>query len=118
CAGTSDAVHGFGTADPTQWGWQPPQDLDFDCLDDFANNLLALGTKPTTFGKAPSENRSTYMQALELARPIRGENVIAPGQSGYITPRAPLRGEADAHRGDRGALFRMFANKPMRLNAK
>src|SRR5262249_25045178 len=75
CDGSSDAVHGFGTADPTQWGWQPPADLDFDCLDNFANNLLAIGTKPTTFGTVPSENRSTYMQALELGKPIRGENV-------------------------------------------
>jgi len=118
CAGTSDAVHGFGTADPTRWGWQPPQDLDFDCLDDFANNLLALGTMPTSFGKAPSENRSTYMQALELARPIHGENVIAPGQSGYIKHLGPLMGEADAHMGDQAVLFRTFAYKPMRLNAK
>jgi len=118
CAGTSEAVHGFGTADPTQWGWQPPQDLDFDCLDDFANNLLALGTMPTSFGKAPSENRSTYMQALELARPIRGENVIAPGQSGYIKHLGTLMGEADAHMGDQAVLFRTFAYKPMLLNAK
>ena len=118
CAGTSDAVHGFGTADPTQWGWQPPQDLDFDCLDDFASNLLALGTKPTTFGKAPSENRSTYMQALELGKPIRGENVIPPGQSGFIRHLGTLMGEADPHMGDQADLFRTFTYKPMLLGSK
>jgi hypothetical protein len=98
CAGTSDAVHGFGT------------------LDNFANNLLALETKPTTFGKAPSENRSTYMQVLELARPIRGENVTPPGQSGYIKHLG--MGEADAHMGDQAALFRTFTYKPMLLTSK
>ncbi len=118
CDGSSDAVHGFGTADPTAWKWQPPVDLDYDCLDDFANNLLAAGTKPTSFGKAPSENRSTYMQALELAKPIRGVNVIAPGQSGFIKHLAFLSGEADPHMGDQAELFRTFTYKPMLLDKK
>jgi len=117
CSG-SDAVHGFGTSDPTAWGWQPPVDLDFDCLDNFASNLLALGTKPTSFGKAPSENRSTYMQALELDKPIRGENVLPPGQSGYIKHLGPLSGEADPHMGDQAELFRSFTYKPMQLGKK
>jgi hypothetical protein len=118
CDGSSDAVHGFGTADPTAWKWQPPVDLDYDCLDSFANNLLAAGTKPTSFGKAPSENRSTYMQALELAKPIRGVNVIAPGQSGFIKHLAFLSGEADPHMGDQAELFRTFTYKPMLLDKK
>ena len=86
CArGGSATVPGFGTPDPRAWGWQPPQNLDFDCLDNFADPLLALGTQPTTFGRAPEENRSTYMQALELGRRrIVGANVMPPGQSGYI----------------------------------
>jgi hypothetical protein len=117
CAG-SDAVHGFGTSDPTAWGWQPPVDLDFDCLDNFASNLLSLGTKPTAFGKVPSENRSTYMQALELGKPIRGENVIPPGQSGFIKHLGPLMGEADPHMGDQAELFRTFTYKPMQLGKK
>ena len=117
CTG-SDAVHGFGTSDPTTWGWQPPVDLDFDCLDDFANNLLAIGTNPTAFGKAPSENRSTYMQALELGKPIRGENVIPPGQSGFIKHLGPFMGEADPHMGDQAELFRSFTYKPMKLGKK
>ena len=87
-------------------------------FDDFASNLLALGTKPTTFGKAPSENRSTYMQALELGKPIRGENVIPPGQSGFIRHLGPLMGEADPHMGDQADLFRTFTYKPMLLGSK
>src|SRR5262249_59119811 len=66
CSGGSAQTPGFGTPDPHAWGWQPPQNLDFDCLDNFADPLLALGTKPTSFGRAPEENRSTYMQALEI----------------------------------------------------
>jgi hypothetical protein len=118
CDGTPDAVHGFGTSDPSTWGWQPPVDLDFDCLDDFANNLLSVGTQATGFGKAPSENRSTYMQALELGKPITGANVIAPGQSGYIQHLGLLMGKADPHMGDQAELFRTFTYKPMQLKTK
>jgi hypothetical protein len=114
CTG-SDAVHGFGTPDPTAWGWQPPVDLDFDCLDNFASHLLALGTKPTSFGKAPSENRSTYMQALELGKPIRGEKRATAGTVGLHQASRPLMGEADPHMGDQAELFRTFTYKPMQL---
>ena len=90
------------------------KDLDFDCLDDFADPLLALGTAPTAFGRAASENRSTYMQALELGRHIVGENVIPPGQSGFIH-QVGNAGQADPHMGDQADLFRSFTYKPMRL---
>lgn len=105
---------GFNDPDPRHWGWQPDQDLDFDCLDNFANPLLAVGTQPTHFGRAASENRSTYMQALELARPIIGENVIPPGQSGFIHQVGNV-GQADPHAGDQADLFRTFTYKPMKL---
>jgi penicillin G amidase len=118
CDGSSGVVNGFGTADPTAWRWQPPSDLDFDCLDDFASNLLAIGTQKTTFGTAPSENRSTYMQALEVGHPIRGANVVAPGQSGYIQHLGTLQGQADPHMGDQADLFRTFTYKPMQLGQK
>ncbi|HYR97079.1 MAG TPA: penicillin acylase family protein [Candidatus Binatus sp.] len=114
CSGGSAATPGFGDPDPRHWGWQPPPNLDFDCLDSFADPLLALGTLPTHFGRAPEENRSTYMQALELGHPIVGENVIPPGQSGYIHEVAG-HGEADPHMGDQADLFRTFTYKPMRL---
>ena len=83
CSGGSATVPGFGTPDPHAWGWQPAPSLDFDCLDNFADPLLALGTQPTTFGRAPEENRSTYMQALEVGRRrIVGANVMPPGPVG------------------------------------
>jgi penicillin amidase len=119
CDGSGASVTGFGTTDPTTWGWQPPADLDFDCLDSFADPMLATGHQPTQFGTAPSENRSTYMQALELGRPITGENVIAPGQSGFVKPLGPGQGGmADPHMGDQAALFRTFSYKPMQLGFK
>ena len=116
CSGGSAQTPGFGDPDPHHWGWQPPQNLDFDCLDSFADPLLALGTTPTSFGKAPEENRSTYMQALELARPIVGENVLAPGESGFIHHLPAGAGQADPHMGDQANLFRTFTYKPMLLH--
>src|SRR5215813_6863742 len=102
--------------DPRSWGWQPPPSLDFDCLDNFANNFLSFGTEPTSFGRAPEENRSTYMQALEVGRRrIVGANVIAPGQSGFIHHLPDGSGLADPHMGDQAVLFRMYEYKPMQL---
>jgi acyl-homoserine lactone acylase PvdQ len=115
CFGGSVPTPGFGDPDPHHWGWQPDPDLDFDCLDSFADPLLAAGTQATTFGRAPSENRSTYMQALELGRPITGENVIAPGESGFIRELGMIQGQADPHMGDQANLFRTFTYKPMLL---
>jgi hypothetical protein len=116
CSGGSAAVPGFGTPDPRSWGWQPAPSLDFDCLDNFADPLLALGTKPTTFGRAPEENRSTYMQALEVGRRrIVGANVLPPGQSGYIQHLPDGSGLADPHMGDQADLFRSYTYKPMLL---
>jgi penicillin amidase len=117
CSGGSASTPGFGTPDPRSWGWQPPPSLDFDCLDNFADPLLAQGTKPTHFGRAPEENRSTYMQALEVGRRrIVGENVMPPGQSGYIQ-HLPDHGSglADPHMGDQADLFRTYKYKPMLL---
>jgi hypothetical protein len=106
---------GFGDPDPRHWGWRPPEELDFDCHDSFADPLLALGTQPTSFGRAAEENRSTYMQALELAHPIVGENVLPPGQSGFIHHLPGGQGQADAHMGDQAELFRTFRYKRMGL---
>ncbi len=114
CSGHADTP-GFGDPDPHHWGWQPPVNLDFDCLDSFADPLLALGTQPTSFGKAAEENRSTYMQAVEVGRTLRGENVLPPGESGFIHQLPNGQGQADPHMGDQADLFRTFTYKPMLL---
>jgi penicillin amidase len=116
CNGERAETPGFGTPDPRSWGWQPAQNLDFDCLDNFADPLLALGTAPTSFGRAPEENRSTYMQALDVSpKRIVGENVMPPGQSGYIRHLSDGTGLADPHMGDQAELFRTYTYKAMRL---
>jgi hypothetical protein len=114
CSGHADTP-GFGDPDPHHWGWQPPVNLDFDCLDSFADPLLALGTQPTSFGKAAEENRSTYMQAVEVGRTMHGENVLPPGESGFIHQLPNGQGQADPHMGDQADLFRTFTYKPMLL---
>src|SRR5205814_2025930 len=87
CHGGRQDTPGFGDPDPRHWGWQPDQDLDFDCLDNFADPLLALGTAPTAFGRAASDNRSTYMQAPELGPHIaRDRDVPRPPPVAPVWP--------------------------------
>jgi hypothetical protein len=71
---------------------------------------VALGVT-SHLGRSPSQERSTYMQGLELGRRIRGVNVLPPGQSGFISKT----GQLDPHFGDQIGLFDRFAYKPMRL---
>ncbi len=97
---------GFGTTDIRGWRWTPVADIDWDELNPLADLVVR-----TSFGKSPSQERSTYMQALELRRPIRGVNVLPPGQSGFISKA----GTPDPHFGDQIGLFDRFGYKPMRL---
>jgi penicillin amidase len=102
--GNGDAT-GFHTADQARWGWRPWPDINWDELDP-----VALGVT-SHLGRSPSQERSTYMQGLELGRRIRGVNVLPPGQSGFISKAGAL----DPHFGDQIGLFDRFAYKPMRL---
>ncbi len=97
--------HGFGTTDISHWGWIPYPDINWDALDP-----VAIGVT-THFGSSPSQERSTYMQMLELSTPIRGINVLPPGQSGFISKA----GVPSPHFGDQIGLFDSFSYKPMRL---
>lgn len=96
---------GFGTTDISKWGWKPWPDINWDELDP-----VAIGVT-THFGRSPSQERSTYMQMLELSTPIRGINVLPPGQSGFISKS----GRPGPHFGDQIKLFDAFSYKPMRL---
>jgi penicillin G amidase len=96
---------GFGTTDISHWGWHPYPDINWDDLDP-----VAIGAK-THFGRSPSQERSTYMQLLELGTPIRGVNVLPPGQSGFLSKS----GRPSSHFGDQIRLFDAFSLKPMRL---
>jgi penicillin amidase len=96
-------VPGFGTADISQWGFQPAQDINWDNLDP-----LAVGINPGC-GTSPAQNRSTYMQATDLNNQIVGVNVLPPGQSGFIS----AAGTPDPHLCDQVGLFNSFQYKPM-----
>jgi penicillin G amidase len=98
-------ANGFGSTGISRWGWKPWPDINWDELDP-----VAIGVT-THFGSSPSQERSTYMQMLELSTPIRGINVLPPGQSGFITKA----GRPSPHFGDQIRLFDGFSYKPMRL---
>lgn len=99
---------GFGTPDVRRWGWVPHRDINWDSLDPIA----AIGGVQTHFGSSPSEDRSTYMQGLDLggAR-IVGVNVLPPGQSGFIAKTK----RPDLHFGDQIGLFDAFRYKPFTI---
>lgn len=96
-------ARGFGTTDISAWGWAPYPDIDWDDL-----NPLAAGVM-TSFGRSPSQQRSTYMQASELGRRVRGWNAVPPGQSGFIS----AAGQPSPHFADQIGLFDAFRLKPM-----
>ncbi|MCL4468284.1 MAG: penicillin acylase family protein [Deltaproteobacteria bacterium] len=110
----------FNKADPTTWGYIPVDDIDFDSKDSFAspaNSILAGGgISPTNFGKAPSQNRSTYMQVINLTDPAFGENVLAPGENGFIQFNSNGTGTVGSNFGDQIDLFKSFTYKPMNIN--
>jgi penicillin amidase len=97
---------GFGTTNIRGWRWKPVADIDWDELNPVADLVVR-----TSFGKSPSQERSTYMQALELRKRIRGVNMLPPGQSGFLSKA----GTPNPHFGDQISLFNRFRYKPMRL---
>jgi penicillin G amidase len=96
-------VPGFGTPDISAWGYEPAQDTDWDSLDP-----LAAGVH-TNCGTSASQNRSTYMQAIDMRPPVVGVNVLPPGQSGFIS----AAGVPSPHLCDQVGLFDSFTYKPM-----
>jgi penicillin G amidase len=99
---------GFGTTNIAAWGWIPYPDINWDSLDPLAAGVT------THFGISPSQERSTYMQAIDLAPRIYGMNVLPPGQSGFIS----VAGVPDPHFGDQVGLFNNFEYKPIDFDFK
>jgi penicillin G amidase len=96
-------AHGFGTPDIGSWGWAPWHDIDWDSLDPLAVGVTA------GCGTSPSQERSTYMQAIDLGTLITGVNVLPPGQSGFIS----VTGTPSPHLCDQVGLFNAFQYKTM-----
>ncbi len=107
----TQGAHGFGTTDITKWGWTPALNKDWADLDAVANTAADLGllTKPS-LGRSATQNRSTWMQAIDLSRSvIDGVAVLPPGESGFIAKD----GTFSPHFADQVTLFDQFRYKPM-----
>jgi Penicillin amidase len=96
-------VPGFGTPDIAKWGYQPAQDQDWDSLDP-----LAVGVT-THCGTSASQNRSTFMMAVDVGPVVTGRDELPPGESGFIS----AAGVPSPHLCDQVSLFNDFRYKPM-----
>ena len=73
--------NGFGTTDISQWGWNPPMGMQFNVLDPVAQ----LAGTVVTCGNGVEQNRSTYMMAVDMGNVPHGQQVLPPGESGFIS---------------------------------
>jgi hypothetical protein len=97
-------VQGFGTTDIAKWGYQPAQDQNWDSLDPLAQGV------PTSCGTSASQNRSTFMMAVDVGpRRVTGQDELPPGQSGFIS----AAGIPSLHLCDQVGLFNDFRYKNM-----
>jgi penicillin amidase len=112
--GTLPGTHGapaFGTTDMSKWGWVAFHNKDWGDLDPIANAAADLGLLHIPdLGTSPTENRSTWMQAMDASKDgIKGVAVLPPGESGFIAPD----GTFSPHFNDQVGLFNSFQYKPM-----
>jgi penicillin amidase len=97
-------VPGFGTTDIAKWGYEPAQDQNWDSLDP-----LAVGIT-TTCGRSASQNRSTFMMAVDVGRHVvTGQDELPPGESAFIS----AAGVPSPHLCDQVGLFNTFRYKTM-----
>jgi hypothetical protein len=96
-------VPGFGTADISKWGYQPAQDQNWDSLDPLAQGVA------THCGTSAAQNRSTFMMAVAAGPSLTGQDLLPPGQSGFIAPD----GTPSPHLCDQVTLFNTFTYKTM-----
>jgi hypothetical protein len=99
-------VPGFGTTDIARWGYKPARDQNWDSLDPIA----ADGGVTTHCGVSASQNRSTFMMAVDVGpRLVTGRDELPPGQSGFISA-----GQVPSpHLCDQVVLFDQFRYKAM-----
>jgi hypothetical protein len=97
-------VPGFGTTDIAKWGYRPAENVNWtDLLDP-----LAIGVK-TKCGVSAAQNRSTWMMAVDVGPVVTGQDVLPPGESGFISSaRVP-----SPHMCDQVKLFNDFTYTPM-----
>jgi len=96
-------VPGFGTTDISKWGYRPAQDQNWDSLDP-----LAVGIT-TNCGTSATQNRSTFMMAVDVGPKLTGQDELPPGQSAFIS----AAGVPSPHLCDQVGLFNDFRYKNM-----
>jgi acyl-homoserine lactone acylase PvdQ len=96
-------VPGFGTTDISKWGYQPAQDQNWDSLDPLAVGITA------NCGTSASQNRSTFMMAVDVGATLTGQDELPPGQSAFISSA----GVPSPHFCDQVGLFNDFRYKNM-----
>src|SRR5579859_1633394 len=96
-------VPGFGTTDIAKWGFQPAQDQNWDSLDPLAAGIT------THCGTSASQNRSTFMMAVDVGPTVTGQDELPPGQSAFIS----AAGTPSPHLCDQVGLFNDFRYKDM-----
>lgn len=97
-------VPGFGTTDVAKWGYRPALDTNWSSLDPAAVGYTVH------CGVSASQNRSTFMMALDVGpSSITGVDVLPPGQSGFLGED----GVPSPHLCDQVHLFDTFHYKAM-----
>jgi penicillin G amidase len=100
-------VPGFGTPDIARWGYAPAEDQDWGSLDAIAQ---AAGLSIPACGTSPSQNRSTFMMAVDVGPlAVTGQDELPPGESGFIS----AAGVPSRHLCDQVKLFDSFRYKAM-----
>jgi penicillin amidase len=97
-------VPGFGTTDIAKWGYQPAENVNWTSLLD----PLAVGVT-TTCGVSAAQNRSTFMMAVDVGPVVTGQDLIPPGESGFIS----AAGVPSPHMCDQVSLLNDFTYKPI-----
>jgi penicillin G amidase len=96
-------VPGFGTTNIADWGYAPAQDQNWDSLDPLAAGVT------THCGTSASQNRSTFMMAVDVGPTVTGQDDLPPGQSAFIS----AAGVPSPHLCDQVGLFNDFRYKNM-----
>ncbi len=100
-------VSGFGTTDIAAWGYAPARDQDWGSLDAIAQ---AAGLSFPACGTSASQNRSTFMMAVDVGPGrVVGRDVLPPGESGFIS----AAGLPSPQLCDQVGLFDTFTYKAM-----
>jgi penicillin G amidase len=98
------SVPGFGTTDIAKWGYRPAENVNWTGLLD----PLAVGVT-TKCGVSAAQNRSTFMMAVDVGPVVTGQDLMPPGESGFISSaKVP-----SPHMCDQVRKFNKFSYKPM-----